>query len=47
MKSIKPGDVFTQRADDEELGLSQNDKEFLTIVANGAKVDEDSNLEIP
>ena len=40
-------DVFAQYDDDEELGLSQNDKEFLNIVTDGVKVDEDGNLELP
>ena len=40
-------DVFAQYEDDEEQGLSQNDKEFLTIVTEGVKVDEDGNLELP
>ena len=40
-------DVFTRHSDDEVLGLSQNDKEFLSIVSNGAQIDQDGNLEIP
>ena len=48
---IKPAnrykDVFTQYEDDEEQGLSQNDKEFLSIVTEGVRVDEDGNLELP
>ena len=40
-------DVFSKRRDDEEVGLSQEDKQFLTTVSNGARVDEDGNLEIP
>ena len=48
---IKPSarnlDVFVQNEDDEEIGLSQNDKEFLSIVSDGVCVDEEGNLEIP
>ena len=40
-------DVFAQCSDDEELGLSQYDKEFLDIVTDGVRVDEDGNLELP
>ena len=40
-------DVFAQYEDDEEQGLSQHDKEFLSIVTEGVRVDEDGNLEIP
>ena len=40
-------DVFSKRRDDEEIGLSQEDKQFLSTVSNGARVDEDGNLEIP
>ena len=39
--------VFSMRRDDEELGLSLEDKQFLAIVSNGARVDEEGSLEIP
>ena len=40
-------DVFKEQPDDEDIGLSQYDKEFLSIVTNGVRVDEDGNLEVP
>ena len=40
-------DVFQETPEDEELGLSQDSKEFLSILNVEHRVDEDGNLELP
>ena len=40
-------DVFATREDDEDVGLSQNDQRFLQKMAEGTRVTDEGNVELP